>query len=67
MKPNVLLYFFVIEIYDTYAPCFILGKLFLEKIPLDLGLQLQYLVILILLKGWSRTKNFYPCILFLFS
>ena len=35
----------------TYALPFILGKLSLEKTPLNLGLQLKCLLILILLKG----------------
>ena len=55
----------------TYIPSFILGKLYLEKTTLNLGLQLKYLVISILLKGWSRNKTFYPndpyYILWLFS
>ena len=42
----------------TYTPSFILGKLSLEKAPLNLGLLLKYLVISILLKGWSGTKIF---------
>ena len=56
---------FVSSRFMTYAPYFILGNLFLEKMPLNLGSQLKYLVILILLTGWSRTRNFYPCILLL--
>ena len=36
----------------TYAPSFVLGKLFLEKTPLNLGSQLKCLVTSIsLLKG----------------
>ena len=35
----------------TYTPSFILGKLFFEKMPLNLGSTL--------LKGWSRSKKFY--------
>ena len=43
-----------------YAPSFILGKLPLEKTPLNLGLLLKYLI-LIMLKGLSGTKKFiYP-------
>ena len=45
----------------TYGPFFILGKLSREKIPLNLGLYLKYLLILIMLKGWCGTKHFYPC------
>ena len=50
-----------------YAPSFILGQLFLDKTPLKLGSQLEYLIILILLKGWSVTKNFYLCCYVLFA
>ena len=49
----------------TNAPSFILGKLFLEKTPLNLGLYLKQLVISILFKVSSGTKNFYLYILFL--
>ena len=42
----------------TYTPSFILGKFFLEKTPLNLGSSLKQLVISVLLKGWSGTKNF---------
>ena len=48
----------------TYAPSFILGKLFLEITPLNLGSYLRYLVTSILFKEWNRTKSFYQCILF---
>ena len=44
----------------TYAPSFILGKLSLENISINLGSKLKYLVISILLKQWDRTKDFYP-------
>ena len=47
----------------TYVPFFILGKLSIEKTPLNLCSQLKYLVISILVIGWSRTKHFYPYIL----
>ena len=50
---------FAIDIYDI-ALSFVLGKLFLEKRPFNLGSQLKYIVILILLQGWSRTKKIYP-------
>ena len=48
------------SIYMTYAPSFILGKLSLEKMAINLVLLLECLVLSILLKGWSRTKTFYP-------
>ena len=60
MKPNVFLY-----LSCNQDLSFILGKLFLEKMLLNLGLLLKYLVILILLKGWSGTKKFCLYILFL--
>ena len=44
----------------TYAPSCILGKLSPEQTPLNLVSSFKYLVILILLKGLSRTKNFDP-------
>ena len=47
---------FIIE----YTSSFILGKLSLEKTPLNLGSWLKYLINLTLLKGLRRTKNFYP-------
>ena len=50
-----------------YAPSFILGQLFLDKTPLKLGSQLEYLIILILLNRWSVTKNFYLCCYSLFA
>ena len=43
----------------TFALSFILGKLSLEKTPLNLGPKLKYLVLFILIKGWSGTKKFY--------
>ena len=43
----------------AYALSFILDKLLLEKMPLNLGLSLKYLVISILLKEWGGTKIFY--------
>ena len=51
----------------TYAPSFILGKLSLEEAPLNLGSLLKYLVISVLIKGWSGTKNIYPYYYFLFQ
>ena len=48
--------FFIIKIYHIYST-FIPGKLFLEKTPLNLDLLLKYLVISILLKGWSGNKK----------
>ena len=46
----------------AYASFFILGKFSLsKKTPLNLSLLLKYLVILVLFKGWNRTKKFYPC------
>ena len=48
----------------TYASSFVLYKLSLEKTPLNLGLELYYLLTLMLLKGWGRTKEFYPRIFF---
>ena len=47
-------------------PSLILDNFVFEKTPLNLGWQLKYLVISILFKGWRRTKNFYPYMLFLF-
>ena len=54
-----------------YAQSLILDKLYLEKTSLNLCLELKYLVILILLNGWSGTKiyiyifyNLYPLIPF---
>ena len=44
----------------AFAPSFFLGKLYFEKAPLNLGSLLEHLVILILLRGWSGTKRFYP-------
>ena len=44
----------------TYVLSFILGKWSPQKTPLKLGSSFKYLVILILLRWWSRTKNFYP-------
>ena len=35
MKPNVFLYFFLSLGFMTYAPSFILSKLVLEKMPLN--------------------------------
>ena len=43
-----------------YAPPCFLGKLSLEKTPLNLVSWLKYLVILILLIGWSGNKKFDP-------
>ena len=54
--------FFLSLGFITYAPSFILGKLFYDK---NLDSQLKYLIISILLKGWGITKKNYPCILFL--
>ena len=45
----------------TFALSFILDKLPFKKTPLNLGSYLKYLVISILLKGWSRTKICHPC------
>ena len=44
----------------TYAPSFVLGKSSLEKTPLNLGSQLKYLLISILLEVWGGNKTFYP-------
>ena len=41
----------------TYVPYCILGKLFPEKTPLNLGSSLKYLLISILFKGWSGSEN----------
>ena len=49
---------FLLSIFIKYVLFFILGKLFLEKTPLNLGLLLKQLVVSISLKGWSRTKKF---------
>ena len=48
------------------ASSLIQNKLFLEKTPLNLGFQWKLLEISIVLKEWSRTKNFYLYALFLF-
>ena len=52
--------------YMTYALSFILGKLSLAKTPLNLGSKLKYLVISVLIKGWSGTKYLYECYYVLF-
>ena len=40
----------------TYAPFLILYKLFLERMPLNLGSLFKYLVISTLLKEWNETN-----------
>ena len=53
----------------TYGPSIVLGNLSLQKTSLNLGLQLKYLAISILLKGWSGTRSSYshdPCLYILF-
>ena len=58
MKPNVFLYlFFLLSRFMAHTLSVILGKLFLEKTPLNLGLLLKQIVIAMLLTEWSGTKN----------
>ena len=59
-----LIFFFLPSKFMIFASSFTLSKLFLEKMPLNLGLYLKQLVISILLKVWRRTNNFYLYILF---
>ena len=59
MKPNVFLYFLVIEIFGIHS-IFYFRSIIPCKGPLNLGLWLKYLVNSILVIGWSETKNFYP-------
>ena len=54
------------SIFMTCGTSCILRKLSLKKLPLNLSLQLKYVVILLHLKGWSRTKKFHPCYYILF-
>ena len=54
------------SIFITCGTSCILGKLSLKKLPLNLSSQLKYVVILLYLKGWSRTKKFHPCYYILF-
>ena len=58
-------FIFLSSRFVTYGLSFILGKFCLEKTPLNFGSSLKYLVMSILLKGWSGTKKFYPYFLFL--
>ena len=63
-RNTMCFYTFLSLRFIIYAPSFILGKLFLEKTPLNLGSYLKYLTISELFKRWSRTKILYPYNLF---
>ena len=60
-KNQCVLLLFLSLRFMTYAPSFVLGKLYLEKTPLNLGSKLKCSVISILLKIWCGTKNVYAC------